>query len=35
MNPPAREVATEIISGSNPQEIAQNLVEKILEEKVL
>jgi electron transfer flavoprotein beta subunit len=35
MNPPAREVSTEIISGSSPQEIAQNLVEKIFEEKVL
>ncbi|OGO29075.1 MAG: hypothetical protein A2Z16_16645 [Chloroflexi bacterium RBG_16_54_18] len=35
MNPPARQVTTEIISGSSPHEIAQNLVEKILEEKVL
>jgi electron transfer flavoprotein beta subunit len=35
MNPPAREVTTEIVSGGSPQEIAQNLVEKIFEEKVL
>ncbi len=35
MNPPAREVTTEIITGGSPQEIAENLVEKILEEKVL
>jgi electron transfer flavoprotein beta subunit len=35
INPPAREVTTEIISGGSSQEIAQNLVEKILEEKVL
>lgn len=34
-NPPAREVKTEIITGSSPQEIAEKLAEKILEEKVL
>jgi len=34
-SPPAREVKTEIITGSSPQEIAEKLVEKILEEKVL
>jgi len=35
LNPPAREITTEIISGGSPQEIARNLVERILEEKVL
>ncbi len=35
MNPPTREVTTEIISGSNPQEIAETLAEKIIAEKVL
>lgn len=34
-NPPAREVKTEIITGSSPQEIAEKLADKILEEKVL
>jgi electron transfer flavoprotein beta subunit len=34
-NPPTREVTTEIISGDNPQEIAEELADKILEEKVL
>jgi len=34
-NPPVREVTTEIISGSNPQETAEKLADKILEEKVL
>lgn len=34
-NPPKQEVVTEIISGSSPQEIAENLAEKIIEEKVL
>jgi electron transfer flavoprotein beta subunit len=34
-NPPAREVKTEIITGESPQEIAEKLVDKILEEKVL
>jgi electron transfer flavoprotein beta subunit len=34
-NPPKREVLTEIIAGDNPQEIAEKLVEKIIEEKVL
>ncbi len=33
--PAAREVTTEIISGESPQEIAEKLAEKILEEKVL
>jgi electron transfer flavoprotein beta subunit len=34
-NPPVREIKTEIITGESPQEIAEKLVEKILEEKVL
>lgn len=34
-SPPAREVKTEIITGSSPQEIAEKLADKILEEKVL
>lgn len=35
MAPPAREVKTEIITGGSPQEIAEKLADKILEEKVL
>jgi len=34
-NPPQRQVATEIISGGSPQEIAEQLADKILAEKVL
>jgi electron transfer flavoprotein beta subunit len=34
-NPPKKEVVCEIITGSGPQEIAENLVEKIMAEKVL
>jgi electron transfer flavoprotein beta subunit len=34
-NPPKREVVTELISGSSPQEIAEKLADKIIEEKVL
>ena len=34
-NPPAREITTEIITGSSPQEIAEKLADKILAEKVL
>ena len=34
-NPPKREILTEIIAGDTPQEIAEKLVEKIIEEKVL
>ena len=34
-NPPQREITTEILSGSSPQEIAEKLVDKILLEKVL
>ncbi len=35
MNPPARQVNLEMITGDSPQEIAAKLVEKILAEKVL
>jgi electron transfer flavoprotein beta subunit len=35
MNPPAREISNEIIEGESPQEIAQELAEKIMAEKVL
>jgi hypothetical protein len=35
MNPPKREIVTEIIAGDTPQQTADLLVEKILEEKVL
>jgi electron transfer flavoprotein beta subunit len=34
-NPPAREITTEMISGASPQEIAEQLADKILAEKVL
>jgi electron transfer flavoprotein beta subunit len=35
MNPPSRDVACEIISGTSSEEIAETLVERILAEKVL
>lgn len=35
LNPPSRNVACEIVSGSSPEEIAETLVGKILAEKVL
>jgi electron transfer flavoprotein beta subunit len=35
MNPPARQVTTEMITGGSPQEIAEALADKILAEKVL
>jgi len=35
MNPPSREVTCEIIDGSNPEEIADKLADKIIGEKVL
>lgn len=35
MTPPAREVSTEIISGSSAKEMAEKLVDRILAEKVL
>lgn len=34
-NPPQQEVVTEIVSGGTPQETAEKLADKILEEKVL
>lgn len=35
MNPPVQEVKNEIISGDSPEEVANKLAEKILDEKVL
>jgi hypothetical protein len=35
INPPVREVSTEMITGDSPQEIAGKLADKILAEKVL
>ena len=35
MNPPSREIVCEIIEGGSPEEISENLVDKILAEKVL
>jgi len=35
MNPPSREVSCEIISGGSPEEIADQLADKIIGEKVL
>jgi electron transfer flavoprotein beta subunit len=35
INPPVREIKTEMITGDDPVEIAEKLVDKILEEKVL
>jgi electron transfer flavoprotein beta subunit len=35
INPPAREITTEIISGESPQQVAEKLADKILAEKVL
>ena len=35
MNPPAREITTEQVTGDNPQDIAEKLADKILAEKVL
>jgi len=34
-NPPVRDITNEIIEGDTPEEIAANLVSKIMEEKVL
>ena len=34
-NPPQRDISTEMVTGGSPQEIAENLVEKILAEKIL
>ena len=35
MNPPQRQVATEMITGSTPEEIAETLADKIMAEKIL
>jgi electron transfer flavoprotein beta subunit len=35
LNPPVREVKTEMITGDSPQAIAEALADKILAEKVL
>lgn len=35
INPPAREIITEMVTGGSPQEVAEKLAEKILAEKVL
>lgn len=35
LNPPQRQITTEMISGSSPQEIAETLADKILAEKIL
>jgi electron transfer flavoprotein beta subunit len=35
MNPPQRQVTTEIITGSTPEEIAETLADKIMAEKIL
>jgi len=34
-NPPQRQITTEMISGSSPQEIAETLADKIMAEKIL
>ena len=34
-NPPQRQISTEMISGSSPQEIAETLADKIMAEKIL
>jgi len=35
MNPPEREIKTEMITGDSPQEVAEKLADKLLAEKVL
>jgi electron transfer flavoprotein alpha/beta subunit len=35
MEPPAREITNEIIEGGTPDEMAEKLADKIMEEKVL
>ncbi len=35
LNPPQRQVTTEMITGSSPQEIAESLADKIMAEKIL
>lgn len=35
LNPPQRQITTEMITGSSPQEIAESLADKIMAEKIL
>jgi electron transfer flavoprotein beta subunit len=35
INPPQRQITTEMITGANPQEIAETLADKIMAEKIL
>jgi electron transfer flavoprotein alpha/beta subunit len=35
LNPPQRQISTEMITGGSPQEIADTLADKILAEKIL
>ena len=35
MNPPQREISTEMITGASPQEIAETLADKIMAEKII
>ena len=35
MNPPQRQITTEMITGATPQEIADTLADKIMAEKIL
>jgi electron transfer flavoprotein beta subunit len=35
MNPPTRQVTTDLITGASPQEIAESLADKIMAEKIL
>ncbi len=35
LNPPQRQISTEMITGSSPQEIAESLADKIMAEKIL
>jgi electron transfer flavoprotein beta subunit len=35
INPPQRQITTEMITGASPQEIAENLADKIMAEKIL
>jgi electron transfer flavoprotein beta subunit len=35
LNPPVREITSELIEGGSPEEIAAKLADKIMEEKVL
>jgi hypothetical protein len=35
MNPPQRQITTEMITGGTPEEIAETLADKIMAEKIL